>query len=264
MVLGGEVGAGKSSLALAMSLRMAQAGISSAFFTAEMTVERGAGDCLDAHGVIEPRLVGEGLDHGRDATDPALVEVGHGVGTVEPHGRAVGELEERQCGVVGGDCVKSGLDDGLDRNDRLPHQEGETVDHVSSVHEPHASSLRTIKEPCGSSGDPKRLVPAIGGEDRGSDLTGRDQIARGNVRCEELLGMPGKELDPMGSRRRDHPITLLDGVSHRLLDEYVLACLGRCDADWLMQPVRKRQRHDVDVGILEDFAIVGHNRTRPL
>lgn len=40
VVLGGEVGAGKSSLALAMSLRMAQAGINSAFFTAEMTVER--------------------------------------------------------------------------------------------------------------------------------------------------------------------------------------------------------------------------------
>ena len=36
----GDMGAGKSSLALAMSLRMAQAGISSAFFTAEMTVER--------------------------------------------------------------------------------------------------------------------------------------------------------------------------------------------------------------------------------
>jgi replicative DNA helicase len=40
VVLGGEVGVGKSSLALAMALRMAQAGVNSAFFTAEMTVER--------------------------------------------------------------------------------------------------------------------------------------------------------------------------------------------------------------------------------
>jgi replicative DNA helicase len=40
VVLGGEVGVGKSSLALAMALRMAQAGVNSAFFTSEMTVER--------------------------------------------------------------------------------------------------------------------------------------------------------------------------------------------------------------------------------
>jgi replicative DNA helicase len=40
VVLGGEVGVGKSSLALAMALRMAQAGVNSAFFTAEMSVDR--------------------------------------------------------------------------------------------------------------------------------------------------------------------------------------------------------------------------------
>lgn len=40
VVLGGEVGAGKSALALAMALRMAQSGVNSAFFTAEMSVER--------------------------------------------------------------------------------------------------------------------------------------------------------------------------------------------------------------------------------
>lgn len=40
VVIGGEVGVGKSSLALAMALRMAQAGINSAFFSAEMTVDR--------------------------------------------------------------------------------------------------------------------------------------------------------------------------------------------------------------------------------
>ena len=40
VVIGGEVGAGKSSLALAMALRMAQGGVNSAFFTAEMTVDR--------------------------------------------------------------------------------------------------------------------------------------------------------------------------------------------------------------------------------
>lgn len=40
VVIGGETGAGKSALALAMALRMAQAGVNSAFFTAEMTVDR--------------------------------------------------------------------------------------------------------------------------------------------------------------------------------------------------------------------------------
>jgi replicative DNA helicase len=40
IVIGGEVGSGKSSLALAMALRMAQTGITSAFFTYEMSVDR--------------------------------------------------------------------------------------------------------------------------------------------------------------------------------------------------------------------------------
>ena len=40
VVLGGEVGCGKSSLALAMALRMAQAGTHAAFLTHEMSVER--------------------------------------------------------------------------------------------------------------------------------------------------------------------------------------------------------------------------------
>ena len=40
VVIGGEVGSGKSSLALAMALRMSQAGINPAFVTHEMSVER--------------------------------------------------------------------------------------------------------------------------------------------------------------------------------------------------------------------------------
>lgn len=40
VVLGGDVGSGKSALALAMALRMAQAGTSVAFLTGEMTAER--------------------------------------------------------------------------------------------------------------------------------------------------------------------------------------------------------------------------------
>jgi replicative DNA helicase len=40
VVIGGEVGCGKSSLALAMALRMAQAGTTAAFMTHEMSVER--------------------------------------------------------------------------------------------------------------------------------------------------------------------------------------------------------------------------------
>lgn len=40
VVLGGDVGSGKSALALAMALRMSQAGTSVAFLTGEMTAER--------------------------------------------------------------------------------------------------------------------------------------------------------------------------------------------------------------------------------
>jgi replicative DNA helicase len=40
VVIGGDVGSGKSSLTLAMALRMAQAGTNAAFFTQEMTPER--------------------------------------------------------------------------------------------------------------------------------------------------------------------------------------------------------------------------------
>lgn len=40
VVLGGAVGSGKSSLALAMAIRMAQAGVTAAFLTHEMSVER--------------------------------------------------------------------------------------------------------------------------------------------------------------------------------------------------------------------------------
>jgi replicative DNA helicase len=40
VVIGGEVGSGKSSLALAMALRMSQAGTTAAFLTHEMSVER--------------------------------------------------------------------------------------------------------------------------------------------------------------------------------------------------------------------------------
>lgn len=40
VVIGGEVGVGKSALGLAMALRMAQIGTNSAFFTSEMTADR--------------------------------------------------------------------------------------------------------------------------------------------------------------------------------------------------------------------------------
>lgn len=40
VVIGGDVGSGKSALALAMALRMAESGVKSAFLTGEMSVER--------------------------------------------------------------------------------------------------------------------------------------------------------------------------------------------------------------------------------
>lgn len=81
VVLGGEVGSGKSSLALAMAIRMAQAGVTAAFLTHEMSVER----------VMERALAIEGrarIDEIRAGTLDDLARVAMGAAAVRLRDRS--------------------------------------------------------------------------------------------------------------------------------------------------------------------------------
>lgn len=94
--IGGEVGCGKSSLALAMALRMAQAGTTAAFLTAEMSVER----------VLERALTIEGrakVDEVRAGTldEPSRATVGAAALRLRDHGPALGNLPTPVPGAIG-------------------------------------------------------------------------------------------------------------------------------------------------------------------
>ncbi len=91
VVLGGDVGSGKSALSLAMALRMAQAGASVAFLTGEMTPER----------VMERALALEGrarVDDLRKGSLDELTRAGVGAAAVRlrdrtPRVESLGEVE---------------------------------------------------------------------------------------------------------------------------------------------------------------------------
>lgn len=85
VVLGGEVGVGKSSLALAMALRMAQAGINSAFFTAEMTVDRAMERVLAIEGRAKVDDIRNGAldEFARAAVGAAAVRLRDGAPIIE-------------------------------------------------------------------------------------------------------------------------------------------------------------------------------------
>ena len=81
VVLGGDVGSGKSALALAIALRAAQAGTSTAFLTGEMTVER----------VMERALALEGrarVDDLRQGKLDELTRAGVGAAAIRLRDRA--------------------------------------------------------------------------------------------------------------------------------------------------------------------------------
>jgi replicative DNA helicase len=85
--VGGEIGSGKSSLALAMALRMAQAGTTAAFLTAEMSVEL----------VLERALAIEGrvrVDEIRGGTldDLSRASIGAAAVRLRDQGPVVGNL----------------------------------------------------------------------------------------------------------------------------------------------------------------------------
>lgn len=63
VVLGGDVGSGKSALALAMALRMAQAGVKAAFLTGEMSVERTMERALAIEGRVKVDDLRQGKLH---------------------------------------------------------------------------------------------------------------------------------------------------------------------------------------------------------
>ena len=85
VVLGGEVGVGKSSLALAMALRMAQGGVNSAFFTAEMTVDRAMERVLAIEGRARVDEIRNGAldEFARAAVGAAAVRLRDGAPIIE-------------------------------------------------------------------------------------------------------------------------------------------------------------------------------------
>ena len=104
VVIGGEVGSGKSSLALAMALRMSQAGATSAFFTHEMSVERVMERALAIEGRarIDEMRQGKLDEFTRAAVGAAAVRLRDSAPTFEI-------LPDGGAGVLGG-VLRSSLD----------------------------------------------------------------------------------------------------------------------------------------------------------
>jgi replicative DNA helicase len=85
VLIGGEVGVGKSALSLAMALRMAQAGVNSAFFTAEMTVDRAMERVLAIEGRAKVDDIRRGAldEFARAAVGAAAVRLRDGAPIIE-------------------------------------------------------------------------------------------------------------------------------------------------------------------------------------
>lgn len=102
--IGGEIGCGKSSLALAMALRMAQAGTTTTFLTAEMSVER----------VLERALAIEGrtrIDEIRGGTldEVSRASVGAAAIRLRDGGPVLDRLPTRSPGAIG-ELLRRSLD----------------------------------------------------------------------------------------------------------------------------------------------------------
>jgi replicative DNA helicase len=102
--IGGEIGCGKSSLALAMALRMAQAGTTAAFLTSEMSVER----------VLERALAIEGrarVDEIRGGTldDQSRAAVGAAALRLREKGPVLDILPTRSPGAIS-ELLRQSLD----------------------------------------------------------------------------------------------------------------------------------------------------------
>lgn len=114
VVLGGDVGSGKSALALAMALRMAQAGTAVAFLTGEMTAERVMERALALEGRVRvDELRGGRLDElARAAVGAAAVRLRDSIPRVEPLPSASldalrARIRELDCQVVVVDSLQS-------------------------------------------------------------------------------------------------------------------------------------------------------------
>lgn len=102
VVLGGDVGSGKSSLALAMALRMAQAGVKVAFLSGEMSMER----------VMERALAIEGrarIDDLRQGKLDDLARAGVGAAAVRLRDQSP-RFEVLPFGLEGLSAAVSGMD----------------------------------------------------------------------------------------------------------------------------------------------------------
>jgi replicative DNA helicase len=114
VVLGGDVGSGKSALALAMALRMAQAGTSVAFLTGEMTAERVMERALALEGRVRvDDLRGGRLDDlARAGVGAAAIRLRDATPRVEPLPSASldamrARIRELDCQVVVVDSLQS-------------------------------------------------------------------------------------------------------------------------------------------------------------
>ncbi|WKW11195.1 AAA family ATPase [Pseudogemmatithrix spongiicola] len=114
VVLGGDVGSGKSALALAMALRMAQAGTSVAFLTGEMTAERVMERALAVEGRVrvDELRTGKLDDMARAGVGAAAVRLRDRPPRVEPLPTASLEamrarVRELDCQVVVVDSLQS-------------------------------------------------------------------------------------------------------------------------------------------------------------
>jgi replicative DNA helicase len=105
VVVGGESGVGKSALGLAMALRMAQSGTNSAYFTAEMTVERAMERVLAIEGRAKVDDIRQGAldEFNRAAVGAAAVRLRDGAPIIEvlpPGGiQTLGDAMRRTSGL---------------------------------------------------------------------------------------------------------------------------------------------------------------------
>jgi replicative DNA helicase len=138
VVLGGDVGSGKSALALAMALRMAQDGRAVRFFTTEMTVER----VLERAVAIEGRAAIDDLRSGKLGE-----EVRAKVGAAAVRLRDAGPVIESAMPDIG--PLVDRIEEAVDRRDPgvvfVDSLQGLIGDAAVPLDEQHARCVRDLK-----------------------------------------------------------------------------------------------------------------------
>ncbi|MBX9928026.1 MAG: DnaB-like helicase C-terminal domain-containing protein [Gemmatimonadaceae bacterium] len=135
IVIGGDVGAGKSALSLAMALRMAEAGVQCAFFTGEMSVER----ALERLLAIEGRVRIDDLRRG-DLAEVPRAAVGAAAVRLRERAPVLSQLPMGGCDALAGEIRRS-LDAQVVFVDSLQG----LVGNVRAQEEELAAAVRVLK-----------------------------------------------------------------------------------------------------------------------